>query len=89
MEFAMMSTMGAVNSETVVITTAHDCQVLDSISDELFGEHDVPVDIIVTPTKVVRCQPQLPKSDHIIWLLLSPEKMDQIPILKLLKEIED
>ncbi|KFM60572.1 Methenyltetrahydrofolate synthase domain-containing protein, partial [Stegodyphus mimosarum] len=48
MEFAMMATMGAVNSNTTVITTVHDCQVFESLPDELFGEHDVPVDIIVT-----------------------------------------
>ncbi|XP_015924436.2 methenyltetrahydrofolate synthase domain-containing protein [Parasteatoda tepidariorum] len=87
MEFAMMATMGAVNSETVVISTVHDCQVLD-LPDHLFGLHDVPVDIIVTPTRIIRCEPRLPKPSCIIWSLLSEEKMSQIPILGTLKEIE-
>lgn len=89
MEFAMMATMGAVNSKTIVVTTVHDCQVLDSIPEDLFGEHDLPVDIIVTPTKVIRCVPPLPKPDHIIWSLLSTEKINEIPILRVLKSIEE
>ncbi|GFV40609.1 methenyltetrahydrofolate synthase domain-containing protein [Trichonephila clavipes] len=88
MEFAMMSTIGAVNSETIVITVVHDCQVLDSIPDNLFGEHDVPVDIIVTPTRIINCEPKLPKPDHIIWSLLSDEKIREIPILQELKKME-
>ena len=42
MEYAMMVTMGAVNQDTVVITTVHDCQVVD-IPDELIDEHDLMV----------------------------------------------
>ncbi|XP_035228888.1 methenyltetrahydrofolate synthase domain-containing protein-like isoform X3 [Stegodyphus dumicola] len=89
MEFAMMATMGAVNSNTTVITTVHDCQVFESLPDELFGEHDVPVDIIVTPTKVIYCEPRLPKPSHIIWSLLTEEKINKIPILKILREMEE
>ena len=42
MEYAMMVTMGAVSQDTVVITTVHDCQVVD-IPDELTDEHDLTV----------------------------------------------
>ncbi|GIX82929.1 methenyltetrahydrofolate synthase domain-containing protein [Caerostris darwini] len=89
MEFAMLATTGVVNSETVVVTIVHDCQVLDSIPDELFGEHDVPVDIILTPTKIICCEPRLPKPTRIIWSLLSEEKIAQIPILEELKKFEE
>ncbi|CAL1274661.1 unnamed protein product [Larinioides sclopetarius] len=89
MEFAMMATMGAVNSETTVVTVVHDCQVLDSIPDHLFGEHDVPVDIIVTPSKIIHCEPKLPKPSRIIWPLLSEERIGEIPILRELKKMEE
>ncbi|GIY79775.1 methenyltetrahydrofolate synthase domain-containing protein [Caerostris darwini] len=89
MEFVMLATTGAVNSETVVVTIVHDCQVLDSMPDELFGEHDVPVDIILTPTKLIRCKPRLPKPTRIIWSLLSEEKIAQIPILEEFKKFEE
>ncbi|XP_054721058.1 methenyltetrahydrofolate synthase domain-containing protein-like isoform X2 [Uloborus diversus] len=88
MEFAMMATMGAVNSNTPVITTVHDCQVMESIPDELFGEHDVPVDIIVTPTRIIRCETPFPKPTCILWSLLTDEKLNKIPILRILKEME-
>ena len=42
MEYAMMVSMGAVSQDTVVITTVHDCQVVD-IPDELIDEHDLMV----------------------------------------------
>ena len=42
MEYAMMFTMGAVNQDTVVVSTVHDCQVVD-IPDELGDEHDLMV----------------------------------------------
>lgn len=89
MEYAMMVTMGAVCRETPIITIVHDCQVLDSIPDELFGEHDVPVDIIVTPTRVIRCEIQFPKPNNIIWSLLTEEKLNQIPVLRMLKKMQN
>lgn len=42
MEYAMMVTMGAINYNTVVITTVHDCQIVD-IPDELTDDHDLTV----------------------------------------------
>ena len=51
LEWAMMSSMGAVNDSTVVVATCHDCQVLD-LPEKLFGPHDLNVDFILTPTQV-------------------------------------
>lgn len=45
--------MGAIDDNTPVVTTIHDCQLLEEdIDPEKMLEHDVPVDIIVTPTQV-------------------------------------
>ena len=50
MEYAMMVTMGAVNQDTAVITTVHDCQVVD-IPDQLVDDHDLMVRIsFISPT---------------------------------------
>lgn len=89
MEYAMLASLGSVNADTTVITVVHDCQVYESIPKELFKEHDVPADIIVTPNRIIRCEPRLKKPDHIIWSLLSEEKMNSIPILKILKSVEE
>ncbi|XP_006813754.1 methenyltetrahydrofolate synthase domain-containing protein-like [Saccoglossus kowalevskii] len=84
MEFAMMTTMGAVTKDTVVITTVHDCQVME-IPAELFGTHDLKVDYILTPTKTLKCHGDLPKPTGINWSILTKQKLTEIPILKNLR----
>lgn len=88
MEYAMMRTVGAINENTVVVTTVHDCQVFDSLPLELFYEHDLPVDIIITPTKIIRCQPRLSKPKSINWSLITEEKFQEIPILRKLQTLQ-
>merc|ERR1712072_1636695 len=72
----------AVTQETVVISTVHDVQVFDELPESLFSSHDLPVDIIVTPTEVIRVSNRLPKPDHLQWDIITREKFDQIGILK-------
>lgn len=83
LEYSMAASHhGAVSSDTLIVTTVHDVQVFDKLPEKLFEEHDIPVDIIVTPTEVFRVKDKLPRPDHIIWNILTKEKFDQIPILK-------
>lgn len=84
LEYALAATNhgSAVGQDTVVITCVHDCQVFDCLPPDLFAEHDLPVDIIVTPTRVIRASIFLPKPKRIIWSLLTKEKLEQIEILK-------
>lgn len=89
LEYAMMTLMGAVNPDTFVVSTVHDCQVFETLPDHLFQDHDVPVDIIVTPTRVIRCCPRLPKPSGIKWSILTEEKLNQIPVLKILRREEE
>lgn len=84
LEYAMMVSMGVVDSQVVVVTMVHDCQVLD-LSDDLFGPHDLPVDYIVTPTRVIKCDGNLPKPKGVIWSVLTPEKLNHIPVLRRLR----
>ncbi|KAM9409146.1 methenyltetrahydrofolate synthase domain-containing protein isoform 1-T1 [Pholidichthys leucotaenia] len=87
MEYAIMVSMGAVNESTVVVTVVHDCQVLD-IPEELIGSHDVTVDYILTPTRVIKTNCQLPKPQGIIWMKLDTDKLGKIPILNKLRALE-
>ncbi|MEQ2229101.1 hypothetical protein ILYODFUR_015478, partial [Ilyodon furcidens] len=66
MEWAMMASMGAVHESTVVVTVVHDCQVVD-IPEKLIGSHDLTVDYILTPTRVIKTECKLPKPLGIIW----------------------
>ncbi|XP_043841257.1 methenyltetrahydrofolate synthase domain-containing protein isoform X4 [Dromiciops gliroides] len=81
MEYAMMVSMGAVREETPVITIVHDCQVVD-IPEELLGDHDLTVDYILTPTRLIVTGCTRPKPQGILWFMISDEMMERIPILK-------
>lgn len=72
----------AVTQDTVVISTVHDVQVFDELPESMFASHDLPVDIIVTPTEVIRVSDRLPKPDHIQWDIIAREKFEQVGILK-------
>ncbi|KAM9301815.1 LOW QUALITY PROTEIN: methenyltetrahydrofolate synthase domain-containing protein [Gastrophryne carolinensis] len=85
MEYAMMVAMGAVSDQTVVVTVVHDCQVLD-IPEELLDDHDLTVDYILTPGRVIKTDCARPKPKGIIWSKISRETMEKIPVLRKLRE---
>ncbi|XP_069595550.1 methenyltetrahydrofolate synthase domain-containing protein isoform X3 [Ranitomeya imitator] len=87
MEFAMMVAMGAVTERTVVVTVVHDCQVLD-FPEDLLDDHDLTVDYILTPTRVIKTGCTRPKPQGIIWSKISRDLMSKIPILRRLQEME-
>ncbi|TDH17083.1 hypothetical protein EPR50_G00005280 [Perca flavescens] len=88
LEYGMMALMGAVDESTVVVTVVHDCQVMD-IPEELKESHDLTVDYILTPTRVIKTDCQIPKPQGIIWTKLDTEKLEKIPILKKLRALEE
>ena len=63
-------------------------QVFTSLPPELFGSHDLTVDVIVTPTQVIRVTQRHAKPTGIIWKLVTPRKLKAIPVLKALREVE-
>ena len=69
--------------KTPVVTTVHDLQVLDDKLPVLV--HDIPVDVIVTPTRVILTHTQLQRPKGIYWDYLPKEKIDEIPYLKQLR----
>ncbi|EOA35373.1 hypothetical protein CARUB_v10020565mg [Capsella rubella] len=86
LEYGMLRYMGAIDDSTPVVTTVHDCQLVDDIPLEKLAIHDVPVDIICTPTRVIFTNTPIPKPQGIYWDKLSPEKLQQIRILRELKK---
>ncbi|KAF8377192.1 hypothetical protein HHK36_030565 [Tetracentron sinense] len=85
LEYGMLRYMGAINDTTMVVTSVHDRQLVDDIPIEKLLIHDVPVDIICTPTQVIFTNTSIPKPQGIYWEKLSPEKLGQIRILRQLK----
>ncbi|CAH4037056.1 methenyltetrahydrofolate synthase domain-containing protein [Pieris brassicae] len=88
LEFGLIMHMKAIKPNTLVVTTVHDCQVFDTLPQELFGPHDVPIDIIVTPTQVIETQRLSQRPVGILWHLLSNRRIQQMPVLAQLREIE-
>ncbi|XP_005995945.1 methenyltetrahydrofolate synthase domain-containing protein isoform X1 [Latimeria chalumnae] len=81
LEYAMMASMGAVNETTATATIVHDCQVVD-IPEELLDDHDLTIDYILTPTRLIKTDCKRPKPQGIMWAKVSHEMMARIPILK-------
>jgi len=75
--------MGKIAEDVPIATTVHGVQVVDDIPVEPF---DVPVDIIVTPTRVIRTRSRRTKPKGIIWDLLDPSRLEEMPILKELRD---
>lgn len=63
-------------------------QVFDELPEELFKEHDVPVDYIVTPTQMIQVAEPLERPKNVIWSILSNRRILEIPILQKLREQE-
>ncbi len=78
LEFALLSERGLAGAATTIVTTVHDLQLLDEDLPET--EHDFRVDVIVTPTSVVRT-PRPRRPPGILWDHLDAEKRAAIPVL--------
>ena len=82
LEYATLRQLGRIDAKVPIATTVHDLQVVETIPMEPF---DVPVDIIVTPTQVLRTRGNLPKPTGILWDHLAPERLELMPVLKELR----
>ncbi len=83
-EYAILRELKFVDDNMPVITSIHDLQIIDDIPVE---EHDLPVDIIVTPKEIIRTDTKIKKPKGLIWELLDDEKIEKIPLLAKLKNI--
>ncbi|XP_074576859.1 5-formyltetrahydrofolate cyclo-ligase-like protein COG0212 [Curcuma longa] len=86
LEYGMLRYMGAIDDNTMIVTSVHDKQLVNDIPVGKLLVHDVPVDIICTPTQVIYTNTKIPKPQGIYWEKLSPEKLGQIRILQELKK---
>jgi 5-formyltetrahydrofolate cyclo-ligase len=78
LEYAVLRELGLVDDDTPTITTIHDTQVVDE--DIAVGDHDVPLDVICTPTRTIRTDAG-EKPEGLFWDDLSEERIAEIPVL--------
>ena len=82
-EWGIASALNKVSEETPVITTVHELQLTsDDIPREPF---DLPVDIIVTPNRVIRVSRIDPKPHGIYWEYVTDNMIREIPLLSELR----
>jgi 5-formyltetrahydrofolate cyclo-ligase len=82
LEFALATAAGLIGPGTVSVTTVHELQLRPAGAIPVTG-HDVPVDVIVTPERVIDCRPRHgPRHPAAIrWDDLTEEKIAAIPLL--------
>lgn len=71
--------------DSPITTTVHEVQVLSEEFPQT--KHDISLDYIFTPRKVIKCEKKRKEPKRIYWEELTREQMERIPILKELKEI--
>jgi 5-formyltetrahydrofolate cyclo-ligase len=77
LEFALATTTGAVNQHTLVVTTVHDLQVVRARIP--MTPHDVPVDIIATPTQLIRTKHTHPRPNGLDARELTAAQLEKMP----------
>jgi 5-formyltetrahydrofolate cyclo-ligase len=82
LEYALASAAGLIGPRTVCVTTVHEIQVRGAGTIPR-TDHDVPVDLIVTPDRIIDCRPlHGPRAAAgIRWADLTEEKIAAIPLL--------
>jgi len=82
LEFALAGAAGLIGPGTVAVTTVHELQLQPAGTIPL-AEHDVPVDLVITPGRVIDCRGRRAPRPvaGIRWPELTPEKIAAIPLL--------
>lgn len=81
LEYALASAADLIGPHTVSVTTVHELQVRPAKTIPLTS-HDVPVDFIITPERVIACRGKGTRPvPGICWEDLTEEKIAAIPLL--------
>ena len=83
LELAIATEAGLIDSRTRIVTTVHEVQVVGADRIPVTA-HDVPVDLIVTPERVICC-PRRRRRARLVWQDLTDEKVAAIPLLGALR----
>lgn len=89
LDVGILTYLGVITKDTLIVTTVHDVQVYDTLPESLFQSYDLPLDMIVTPTEVIRVSKRLHRPEGIEWNLLSSRRLEIVPVLKCIKEREE
>lgn len=83
LEYGILFECGKVASDVCIVTTVHDLQV---VSKKIPLEPwDFTVDMIVTPTRTIWSRGPRVRPEGLFWEFIKPGKLNEIPLLKILK----
>ena len=80
LEYAILRELG--HPPVPVATTVHDVQLVDALP---WDETDLPLSVIVTPEQTIAVDAPLPAPDGIDWARLTPEDLEEMPVLEELR----
>lgn len=83
LEYAILQELG--HDPVPVATTVHPIQIVESIPRD---PHDLPLSLLATPEKKVSIDTPPPEPGGIDWTSLSDEDLDEMPVLRKLRERE-
>ena len=84
-ECGILRELNLIDENTPIATTVHEVQVLEKIPTE---EHDIPVDIIITPERIIETKTRYPRPKGIFWKKVTEKMLQDIPVLKKLEEMK-
>ncbi len=85
-EYGILRELNLIGGKTPIVTTVHDVQVVDGVPIE---EHDFSLDIIATPTRMIRVKERRNRPKGIIWEKVTPDMMERMPVLMELRRKVD
>ena len=82
LEYAILLELG--HAPVPVATTVHDVQILEKFPR---GPTDLPLSVIVTPTKTIRVRRPSRVSSGLDWTQLTEEDLEEMPVLRDLQSL--
>jgi 5-formyltetrahydrofolate cyclo-ligase len=80
LEFALLTEEKKIGRNTPIVTSVHPLQIVTE--EILMTEHDIPLNVILTPNEIIEIESTLPRPKGIYWDMLLLEKIESIPVLK-------
>jgi 5-formyltetrahydrofolate cyclo-ligase len=84
LEFAVAWEAGLVGRRTIVVTTVHETQVVEPGRIPV-TDHDVRLDVIVTPERIIECPRGRRPTPGVRWDELTDDKIASLPVLRRLR----
>lgn len=86
MEWAILHDLGAITERTVLATTVSESQLVYDLPVELLAKHDMRVDLIATPFRLIEVprDPESPRAaqPRLDWSLLDENLINATPALR-------